>query len=135
ANLPGTVTDLDPEFLHDFRVSVRRSRSVQRELKHAFPAEPLQLWRQEFKWLQQVTGDARDMDVYVMDFAGFRDMVPEAYRADLSPLLGVLRSRRLAARRAMVRELRSERTKAALRGWPEFLRTLPELPTEDRPGA
>ena len=37
ANLDGTIADLDSEFLHDFRVSVRRSRSVQRELKTVFP--------------------------------------------------------------------------------------------------
>ena len=33
ANSDGTITDIDSEFLHDYRVSVRRSRSVQRELR------------------------------------------------------------------------------------------------------
>ena len=32
-NLPGTLADLDTEFLHDLRVSIRRARSVLRELK------------------------------------------------------------------------------------------------------
>ena len=32
-NLPGTLEDLDTEFLHDLRVSIRRARSVLRELK------------------------------------------------------------------------------------------------------
>ena len=32
ANLPGTIADTDVEFLHDLRVSVRRTRSLQREL-------------------------------------------------------------------------------------------------------
>ena len=32
-NLPGTIDDLDTEFLHDLRVSIRRARSVLRELK------------------------------------------------------------------------------------------------------
>ena len=38
ANLEGAVAGIDSEFLHDFRVSVRRSRSVQREFKKVFPA-------------------------------------------------------------------------------------------------
>ena len=38
ANMPGTLADLDTEFLHDLRVAVRRSRSVLRELKGAFAA-------------------------------------------------------------------------------------------------
>ena len=36
ANLPGTLEDLDTEFLHDLRVSIRRARSVLRELKDVF---------------------------------------------------------------------------------------------------
>ncbi len=41
ANLEGTIEDLDSEFLHDLRVSVRRSRAVQRELKGVFPPSRL----------------------------------------------------------------------------------------------
>ena len=36
ANLEGTIEDLDSEFLHDLRVAVRRSRSVQRQFRHVF---------------------------------------------------------------------------------------------------
>ena len=36
ANVDGTIADIDAEFLHDFRVAVRRSRAVQRELKGVF---------------------------------------------------------------------------------------------------
>ena len=68
ANLEGTIADLDSEFLHDFRVSVRRSRAVQRELKGVFAPAELARFRAEFRWLQQVTGDARDLDVYVLEF-------------------------------------------------------------------
>ena len=63
ANLPGTLADVDSEFLHDLRVAVRRSRSVQRQLSGVFPTEPLLHFRDEFRWLQQATGPARDLDV------------------------------------------------------------------------
>ena len=33
ANLPGTLADIDSEFLHDLRVGVRRTRSAQRQLR------------------------------------------------------------------------------------------------------
>ena len=33
ANMDGAIADLDTEFLHDLRVSVRRTRAVQRELR------------------------------------------------------------------------------------------------------
>ena len=135
ANLEGTIADLDTEFLHDLRVSVRRSRSVQRELKRAFPPDELAHYRAEFKWLQQVTGDVRDMDVHVLEFDDMRALVPEAMRDDLDPLLRVLRARRAAARRAMVRALRSKRTTTLLSDWGSFLDGLEGMPLDERPDA
>jgi CHAD domain-containing protein len=121
ANLEGTIADLDAEFLHDFRVAIRRSRAVQRELKRALPRAELDRFREDFRWLQRATGDARDTDVYVLDFEAMRALVPEAFQADLDPLLRVLRSRRLRARREMVRKLRSDRSTALLSDWAKFL--------------
>jgi len=132
ANLEGTIAGIDSEFLHDFRVSVRRSRSVQREFKKVFPSAPLSYFRGEFKWLQQATGDARDLDVYVLEFDALAGLVPEATQADLAPLLRVLEDRRRDARRQMARDLRSDRASKLFQDWAAFLEELVELPLEDR---
>lgn len=121
ANLPGTLADTDPEFLHDYRVSVRRTRAVQREFKHLFDPGELTHARQEFKWLQQSTGEARDLDVYVLGFQGLRALLPESTRHELDPLLTVLRRRQLAAHNAMISALGSERAAAALEEWKRLL--------------
>ena len=135
ANLPGTLADVDSEFLHDLRVAVRRSRSVQRELARVFPPEALASFRAEFRWLQQITGEARDLDVYVLEFGRYRAMVPEEIRGDLEPLLDVLRERRLAARAQMTLQLRSARAERIRTGWASLLSALEGLPQTDRPGA
>ena len=135
ANLDGTIADIDSEFLHDLRVAVRRSRSVQRELKRTFPPDELVHYRTEFRWLQQVTGDVRDLDVHVLEFDSMRELVPEAMRDDLDPLLRVLRARRAAARRAMVRALRSKRTSTLLSEWGSFLDGLEGRGVDERPDA
>jgi CHAD domain-containing protein len=135
ANLEGTIADVDSEFLHDFRVAVRRSRAVQRELKGVFPPREHAHFRDEFRWLQEITGDARDLDVYVLEFEDYRKMAPATMRADLDPLLVVLRGRRLVARRDMVRALRSERATTVRAQWAAFLDRLEDLPDEDRPAA
>jgi len=135
ANLPGTIADIDAEFLHDFRVAVRRSRAVTRELKRVFPAEHLARFRAELRWLQQVTGPARDLDVYVLDFDELRSELPEPGRSDLEPLLRLLFDRRSVAHREMVRELRSDRAAELRARWPAFLRELVTLPAEGRPDA
>ena len=135
ANIDGTVTDIDSEFLHDFRVSVRRSRAVQRELRGVFPPAALRHFRDDFRWLQAATGDARDLDVYVLEFEQFRGLVPEPMQPDLEPLLTVLRDQRTAAHREVGRVLRSYRTTRLLADWRAFLDRLTSLASDDRPDA
>ena len=119
-NLPGTLDDVDSEFLHDLRVAVRRSRSLQRQFKAIYP-ERLQHHRDEFKRLQAVTGDLRDLDVYLLDFPDLQASLPEKMRADLDPLRGVLETRRARALTATRRALRAQRTGDALADWSEFV--------------
>jgi CHAD domain-containing protein len=133
ANLAGTIADTDPEFLHDYRVAIRRTRAVQRELRGVFPAAELARARTEFRWLQAVTGPARDLDVYVLGFDELRALLPEAMRGDLEPVHAVLRGRRLIARGEMVRELRSERAATLLDDWRALLAHLAERGDGDRP--
>ncbi|MBV9001640.1 MAG: CHAD domain-containing protein, partial [Solirubrobacterales bacterium] len=139
ANVDGTVADLDSEFLHDFRVSVRRTRAVQRELGAVFPPAELDNFRAEFRWLQQATGDARDLDVHVLEFDAIRALVGgpgyESMRGDLDPLLDVLRARREEAHRQLVAALRSERATGLLSAWRTFLDRLEAADESERPDA
>ncbi len=139
ANLEGTIEDLDSEFLHDLRVSVRRSRAVQRELKGVFPPSELAHFRAEFRWLQQATGDARDLDVHVLEFDAMRALVGgpgyESMRDDLDPLLDVLRARRAKAHSKLVEDLRSRHTTRLLSSWRAFLDRLEEADEAERPDA
>jgi CHAD domain-containing protein len=135
ANLEGTIADVDSEFLHDFRVSVRRTRAVQRELKSVFGPLESKYFRGEFRWLQRVTGDSRDLDVYLLEFESYRKMVPESMRPDLDPLRAVLGDRRAIARAEMVLALLSDRTIKLLSGWSSFLDGLEASPHSDRPDA
>jgi CHAD domain-containing protein len=135
ANLPGTLADIDSEFLHDFRVAVRRTRALQRELKKVFPPDELQRFRDEFRWLQQVTGPSRDLDVYLLDFDDFAAAVPEAQRQDLELLRVLLAERRASERVEMEQALRSPRTTRVIADWADFLERLPTLPVDLRPYA
>ena len=135
ANLPGTLADLDSEYLHDLRVAVRRTRALQRELRGVFAPEPLRVFRDGFRELQVLTGPTRDLDVQLLEFADLTVTLPAATAPDVAPLRELL-ERRLAAERAkMVRGLKSERTRALLDNWRDFLDVLVAAPQEDRPDA
>ena len=117
ANLAGTLDDLDTEFLHDLRVSIRRSRSVLRELKGAFPAGPLARVRAELRWAQAVTGPVRDLDVQLLEWDELASLVPADRAAGLAPLRRMLDARRRRELATLRRRLRSARFKAALEAW------------------
>jgi CHAD domain-containing protein len=135
ANLPGTLADTDTEFLHDLRVAVRRTRALQRELKAVFPPAELARLRGEFRWLQQVTGPTRDLDVQLLEFDDEVAGLPAAQRPDVEPLRRLVADRRRRERARMARALRSPRTRALLDDWRTLLGELGTLPEEDRPDA
>jgi CHAD domain len=60
---PGTLEALDAEFLHDFRVALRRIRSAFRELQRLETGRALAALRTELGWLGRATGPRRDLDV------------------------------------------------------------------------
>ena len=109
ANVPGVLADTDIEFLHDLRVAVRRSRSLVKQLAAAMPADTVAYLREELRWLQQVTGPTRDLDVHVLDLAAERSRLPELTASHLDPVAATLAARRRAEYRKMVRALRSDR--------------------------
>jgi len=134
-NLPGTLDDVDTEFLHDLRVAVRRTRSAQRQLHAVFPPEALAHYRAEFRWVQQVSGRTRDLDVHLLEFDGLVAALPELRRAELEPLRRLLVRHRGRERSRMARALRSARCQALLAEWPAFLEGLVDEPLDDRPSA
>ncbi len=134
-NVEGSIAGEDDEYLHQLRIAVRRSRTVQRQLADVFPPLELPGFRTEFRWLQQATGDARDLDVYVHDFDDLRALLAAEHRADLDPLLPALVRRREVAREQMAVALRSRRAVELLADWEVLLESLVELPLEDRPQA
>lgn len=134
-NLDGAAAAIDPEFLHDYRVALRRTRSVLKQLRGVFPPEELRHFRSEFRRLQRATADARDLDVHVAGFDELAALVPERERAQLAPLRELLSTRRELAHRACARELRSERALALRREWEELLEGLVGRPAEGRPAA
>ena len=117
ANLPGAVDDLDPEFLHDLRVSIRRARSVLRELKDVHDPEARAHLRDELKWAQALTGPVRDLDVQLLEWPELAAHVGDMRAAELEPLRALLARRRDREQAVLRRGLHGKRFGAALRAW------------------
>ena len=68
-NWRGIVGDLSPENLHDLRVATRRTRTALSELKGILKNKAVAPYRRDFKWLAEITGPCRDLDVWLDDLS------------------------------------------------------------------
>ena len=121
ANEQGIIDDIDSEFLHDFRVSVRRTRSALSQLKLVFPDDIQARYRDFFSWLGKITCVTRDLDVYLLNFSRLKNSLPIAMREYLNPLHDFLQQKRQYAQQALVKQLRSVDYVLTLNEWEQIL--------------
>lgn len=118
ANEPGLRANLDTEFLHDFRVTLRRTRSLLGQIRHVFPPEATEHFSTEFSWLGHLAGPLRDIDVLVLALRECRADVPAA---DMDALMAFLGQVQVREHHALVGALDSERYRRLLAEWETFL--------------
>jgi len=123
ANVAGVLADTDTEFLHDLRVSVRRTRSALKLFGDALTVgrglttEKLAFFAAEFKWVGDLTTPTRDLDVHLLDFEQTAAGLAAAKPDDLEPFRVFLGQRRRKEFRALTRGLRSPRFTDLTRNW------------------
>jgi CHAD domain-containing protein len=127
ANEPGLRANLDTEFLHDFRVTVRRTRSLLGQIRHVFPPEVVLHFKGEFSWIGRLTGPPRDMDVLVLGLRGRRGQFSASDEDELMAFLGRAQQKR---HDELVQALDSGRYQRLLADWKSFL----EHSAPSRPG-
>ena len=123
--------DLDTEFLHDFRVAIRRTRSALGQIKNVFPAQTTARFQKDFASVGKITNQLRDLDVYLLNEATYKAMLPAMLRDDIDPLFDHLREKRSKAFQEVITGLDSRKYKRILQDWDVFLNE----PRQDSPTA
>jgi CHAD domain-containing protein len=126
ASVDGVVADIDTEYLHEFRVAVRRTRSVLKLLGDVLGID-VSWAAAEFRWLGDVTTPTRDLDVYLLDMVGMRAAVSRP--VDLDPFEAYVRGRRERAQRELAAALAAPRYATLARRWRAELATVMAAPT------
>lgn len=122
-NAPYIAQDIDTEFLHDFRVALRRTRSAISQFKDVLPAVVVARFRGDLKTIAQWTNDLRDLDVYLLAEPTYQAMLPDYMQVDMAPLYAYLRQKRKKALRTAVAALRSPTYRQIMADWETFLHT------------
>nr|WP_321456061.1 CHAD domain-containing protein [uncultured Cohaesibacter sp.] len=107
-NENGIVEDIDTEFLHDYRIALRKIRSVLSLFKGIYSDEQTKDLKQRFSSLMAKTGRLRDLDVYLLEKKAFFSLVPEALHPGLSEMFAVFSLERGEAMEALADHLVSE---------------------------
>lgn len=135
-NEAGIRGDADPEFLHDFRVALRRTRTCLAQIKGVFPQQAVDRFRREFSWLGRVSGPKRDLDVHLLHMDEYEARLGKV-RDHLAPLREFLEGRRRIEQGRLAKALQSARYRTLIRSWEKFLdEPVPEktrLPNAKRP--
>ncbi|MGF1529995.1 MAG: CHAD domain-containing protein [Puniceicoccaceae bacterium] len=134
ANLPGMLEDIDCEFLHDFRIAIRRARSALSLLKGVYPPAEVITYKQHFSQMGRYTNLLRDLDVQLSQRSDYLSLLPPDLHPAAELFFEQIQLKREGAVRKMQEELAKEKIEPVLNQWEEFL-LHPPPPNQDCPRA
>ena len=129
-NEAGIIADLDSEFLHDFRVALRRSRAVMARVKKVLPASAKH-FRSQMADLASRSNLLRDLDVYLLQREEYRRMLPSGLQEGLEPVFAVLVEERAREFKKLARWMKGADYRRIMTKWSEFLAGHDPLQAED----
>ncbi|WP_374302072.1 CHAD domain-containing protein [Paracoccus sp. (in: a-proteobacteria)] len=135
-NEPGIIADHDTEFLHDYRVALRKIRSVVSLFKGVYSDAQTAALKKAFSDLMAPTGPLRDLDVYLLGRDDYYAMLPDSLHPGLGLMFRMLADDRQREHRKLAGWLGSDRYRASLDGLGALLAAPGDLargPDADRP--
>lgn len=120
-NEEGLYNDIDSEFLHDFRVAIRRTRSGLTQIKSVFPDIIIQKFKEDFASLGQITGPTRDLDVYLLYEQNYKQRLPVSLQDGLHSFFLDIRAKRDQEHKEMIQKLQGSVCQQILSEWNKFL--------------
>ncbi|WP_163559063.1 CHAD domain-containing protein [Halomonas sp. NO4] len=119
---PGVKAGWDPEFLHQYRVNLRRSRAIAESLLAITPKPKVKKALKGVTRSARATSRLRDLDVFLMGLA----TRPEGERGPIAPAVAAwLHDQAEAEHRALCQRLASRRYQKELQRWRDALDAKP----------
>ncbi len=130
-NEGGIKEDIDTEFLHDYRICMRKIRSVLSLLKGIYPEERTNELRDWFARYCDATNKLRDLDVYLLAREQYTQMLSEPLRGPLQEVFHDFERERRRAHRKVVRDLSSADYRASIERVEWFFSASADIPETD----
>jgi CHAD domain-containing protein len=120
-NVFGIIEDIDTEFLHDFRVALRRTRSLLGSIKKVIHPDDMARFQQGLKEIGTFTGPVRDLDVYLLARKDYQSMLPEGLQEGLTLFFQGLARQRTKELQRLRKALQSRKFQSFMSQWQEYL--------------
>ncbi len=133
-NKPGIIADIDIEFLHDYRVAIRRTRAGLNQVRGVLPPSWESRFKQEFARLGKMCNRLRDLDVYLLEEKNYRALLPDPLKPGLHPLFSGLKRERNRERKKIAAALQQTESDETIYAWQMMLEK-PLVSDEGQPNA
>jgi CHAD domain-containing protein len=114
-NVPGIMDDLDTEFLHDYRICLRKIRSMLSLVKDVYPPDGTRRMRQILGDLARQTNRLRDLDVYLLARSEYLGLLPPDLRPPLEGMFDDFSAEREREVRRTISKMRGQSNRRCLR--------------------
>lgn len=115
------IDDIDAECLHDYRVAIRRSRTLVKGLPGTLPKSHAQRHLRQLKRLGELTTPVRDIDVILLNLDHYRALLPHDQHPGLAPVEAYLQRERERHHRQLGRQLTSRQHQQWISAYQRFL--------------
>lgn len=119
-NEAGIIADQDSEFLHEYRVALRKIRSAISLFGGVYEQEQTAALKRRLADLMAPTGRLRDLDVYLLECGKYHDLLPETLHEGLTMMIDAFRQERWQEHQKIARLLQSPEYAAAIAGLEEI---------------
>lgn len=115
------VAERDDEALHDFRISIRKTRALLNECKAVYGKQYSKDLLANFKWIGSFTTPVRDLDVLIIKLNDYGQCLPEEYKHNLAVIHQFLQAERDRAYHQLQHDLHGRRYRRFIKHWHHFL--------------
>lgn len=120
-NTAGCIRGRDTEFMHDYRVAIRKTRSALTQINKVFPQGTVTVFNKFFSGLGKLTNPVRDLDVFQLKLDGYGSDLDKRSRRALCSLREYLTYSRELAQKRFVETIKSAEYRRSIRDWREYL--------------
>jgi len=127
------VSKASPDALHDYRVVIRKIRTLLAQLDDVFPDPELSEFRQAFSDLMKKTSHLRDLEGCCSEFLRYKNRSGHDVGIVLDPLLEIINRQEKIERRKVLKYLESAAYEKFKSDWSIYLQhTLAEAGSDDQ---